>query len=316
MTLENTEIPDGAPLPIDWRNAMFWLRETVRNERIHSRDRSNTLTPTRILRMLRPNLDNPVFVIGAPRSGTTFLGQCLSVLPEISYHFEPVVTKAAVRYVAEELWSELRARRLYRSTYALLMRMSKETDLRFCEKTPGNCFIIPFLHRTFKGARFVHIVRDGRDAALSLTKKPWYRNSSAASGKRDPDGYLFGPSRRFWVPPERAREYESTDDLHRCLWLWRAYVDAAIEGSARIPGTDCLLVRYEDLLRTPEQHAIAIADFLDIRDSESRALFSRTLQKNATTDSIGNWRGEFDNQASAMAQDEAGTLLESFGYVD
>jgi hypothetical protein len=80
-------------------------------------------------------------------------------------------------------------------TYAWLMRIRVETDRRFCEKTPGNCFIIPFLDRCFTGAKFIHIVRDGRDAALSLSKKPWYKSESRHSGVRDPDGTSSGRRR-------------------------------------------------------------------------------------------------------------------------
>lgn len=307
---------DTAPIPIDRQQFRYWLRQTVRNEKIHSRDRTSELTAKRALRMLWPNLNNPVFIIGAPRSGTTFLGKCLSVLPEISYHFEPVLTKAAVRYIVDGLWTESRARWIYRFTYSLLMRMSKETDLRFCEKTPGNCFIIPFLHRSFSGAKFIHIVRDGRDAAQSLTKKPWYSNASADSGLRDPDGYLIGPSRRFWVPPERVAEYESTNDLHRCIWLWRSYVEAAVAGTASIPQQDCLQVGYEDLLTNPANNAEQIAEFLNIGDAHSRSLFRNTITSAASTDSIGNWRREFDDTAITQSMDEAGELLASFGYRD
>ncbi len=52
-------------------------------------------------RALDPRLHRPVFVIGAPRSGTTFLGSCLGRLPFMSYHFEPRLTKAPARCVYE-----------------------------------------------------------------------------------------------------------------------------------------------------------------------------------------------------------------------
>src|SRR5215213_3928585 len=50
-------------------------------------------------RALDPRLSEPVFVLGAPRSGTTFLGSRLGLVSEFSYHFEPRLTKAAARHV-------------------------------------------------------------------------------------------------------------------------------------------------------------------------------------------------------------------------
>lgn len=58
-------------------------------------------------RALDPRLRRPVFIIGAPRSGTTFLGNSLGRLPEISYHFEPRLTKAAARCVYDGSWLSL-----------------------------------------------------------------------------------------------------------------------------------------------------------------------------------------------------------------
>lgn len=307
-------LPNAAPLDVDLDSAVYWLRQTYRNEKNYSRSHQPRWTVTRALRMLRPNLRRPVFAVGAPRSGTTFLGNCLSALPEISYHFEPVVTKAAVRHVYEHDWSAFRLRLLYRATYAWLMRMTVETDLRFCEKTPGNCFILPFLHSTFADAKFVHIIRDGRDAALSLAKKPWYANASRDSGIRDPDGYLIGPSTRFWVESGRDEEYETTDDLHRCIWLWRRYVEEARSGAAALPAESYLELRYEDLLADPAAHADTIAEFLDIDAARSREQFRTNMVESARTDSIGGWRSAIDADTISRMHDEAGELLSSLGY--
>ena len=306
----------NGPTEISWRNAIFWIRYTYRNERVHSREKSRHWTPRRLLRVIRPNLTRPVFAIGAPRSGTTFLGQCLSELPEISYHFEPVITKAAVRYIHAGDWSMLKSKLLYRSTYAWLMRMSAETDLRFCEKTPGNCFIIPFLNEAFRDAKFIHIVRDGRDAALSLSKKPWYTAEAAKSGRRDPDGYPYGPSRRFWVEKDRVNDYEHTSNLHRCIWLWRRYVEEALLGAQAVPQDRLLQIRYEDLITAPADHAKRIADFLGIDDEPSRKKLELHMVENAYAGSIGRWREEMDPSAIQMVHDEAGTLLEHLGYAD
>ena len=302
------------PIEINLRNLEYWIRSTVRNERTHDTGRTRTLSAKKLVRLVRPNLRDPVFAIGAPRSGTTFLGDCLAQLPELSYHFEPVLTKAAVRCIYDEIWSYRKARWIYRSTYAWLMRRRMETDLRFCEKTPGNCFIMPFLDRAFDSARFIHIVRDGRDAALSLSKKPWYRSDSGQSGIRDPDGYLIGPSSRFWVETHRTSEYEAATDLHRCIWLWRRYVESALADAKSISPHQYLQIKYEELLTNPGEYAESISDFLGIDNSQSRAVFRSRMIEKARVDSIGRWREEIDEAELLKMEREAEPVLKELGY--
>ncbi len=295
-------------------NLKSWIKQTIRNDRNERVPNRRPLSAGMLIRMLKPDLSQPVFAIGSPRSGTTFLGECLSALPEISYHYEPVLTKAAVRYVWTGEWSERFARTVYRTVFAWLMRIEYEPDLRFCEKTPGNCFILPFLHRTFPDAKFVHIVRDGRDAALSLSKKPWYRSDSSGSGRRDPDGYPYGPSRRFWVEPDRAEEYERVGDLHRCIWLWRRYVEEAMQGKSSLPPAQYYELRYEDLVERPGDCADDIGAFLSIDSAGSREQFRRRVIDSARTDSVGRWREGITESELDTMMNEAGELLARLGY--
>ena len=157
-------------------------------------------------RALDPRLHRPVFVIGAPRSGTTFLGSCLGRLPEISYHFEPRLTKAAARCVYDGSWSARRAAAVFRMSYGALLLATLDGGHRFAEKNPENSFLVPFLAAEFPGAQFVHIVRDGRDAAVSHAE-------TAVAGRRPRRqrparaGRAAARARgaRWWVEPAAAR---------------------------------------------------------------------------------------------------------------
>ncbi|MEE3918982.1 sulfotransferase [Micromonospora sp. BRA006-A] len=62
-------------------------------------------------------MERPIFILGAPRSGTTFLGSCVGALPDVSYHFEPRLTKAVARCVYEGSWTPQRAARYFRGYY-------------------------------------------------------------------------------------------------------------------------------------------------------------------------------------------------------
>ncbi len=303
-------------LPLSILYLPYWLRWTLRDLRRESPRQPRKLTLHRLLKLTSPNLESPVFIIGAPRSGTTFLGSCIAELPEISYFFEPVITKAAVRAVYTKEWSSRKAGWIYRQVYAWLLRIQLDPDLRFCEKTPGNCFILPFLHETFPSAKFINIIRDGRDSAISLANKPWYQISMNDKYRRDPDGYLFGSGKRFWVESDRIKEYENTTDRHRCIWLWKRYVEEARLGCEQIPQDQLLEIRYEELVSNPTSNAEAILDFLDITDKKSRQMFIDTVHGRARIDSINRWKSELTESEKKTLNNEAGNLLKALGYSD
>ncbi len=300
--------------PITLKGLLPLAKKTVRDDRLFHQSKARPISLKRVVGSVFPNLSRPIFVVGAARSGTTFLGGCLAEIPEISYHFEPVATKAAARYVYDELWSHAKAKWFYRSVYAWLMRIHGNGDLRFAEKTPRNCCIIPFLNKAFPDAQFIHIIRDGRDAALSFSKKPWLSAKSANSGKYEPGGYPIGPYARFWVKPERRAEYESTSDLHRCIWAWKGLTQPAIEATEDFSPSKLLEIRYESLGANLEKEAKRVLDFLEIRDAKSRQAFERKLLTFKPS-LIGQWKEELSEQQLAVVYKEAGELLRRLNYV-
>ena len=295
-----------------WRLATLTARGLVTDRRERRRDRATRPGGRRINpAALDPRLRAPVFVLGAPRSGTTFLGSCIGALPEVSYHFEPRVTKAAARLVYDGTWSERRAARVFRRTYRLLLLAAGHGGRRFVEKNPENCFVVPFLTRAFPDARFVQIIRDGRDVAVSHAEKPWLSAKSAGTGRRGRGGQAWGPWARWWVEPERAEEFEAASDLTRTAWSWRRFTDSARTALAKLPAERVLTVRYEDVVQRPQEAAETIAAFFG--HSEPPASLRAAL---ATADpsSIGRWRAALDDDGRADVEREAGALVQELGY--
>jgi Sulfotransferase family len=281
------------------------LLQTLRSD---SRVRREQATRRR-----RPGrLHRPVFVLGAPRSGTTFLGSALGAMPEFSYHFEPMLTKALVAAVAEGKWRPRAAGAVFRLTYSALLWNDGGGDRRFTEKTPQNCFIVQFLGSQFPDAQFVAIVRDGRDAALSYAEKPWLAERSRDSGRREPGGYSYGPYPRFWVEPDRRQEFATTSDLHRCVWAWRRHTEAMLADGRRLPADRYLELRYEDLVASPQEHGGRIADFLSVAPDGRAALLEALAA--GRTQSVGRWRSELSDADLTVMMNEAGPLLMRLGY--
>jgi len=256
-------------------------------------------------------VQQPVFVVGAPRSGTTFLGRCIGALPSVSYHFEPMATKSAAEYVYNGDWSEDEAARFYRFVFRNLLRLHLDGDLRFAEKTPRNCFVIPFLHRAFPKARFVHIIRNGLDAALSHSKKPWLQPNTAS--RIETGSHQFGTYPRFWVEADRREEFRTTSTFHRCIWAWRRHVESALRSLDGVPEAQQCQLRYEGFVRHPHQVADRLLDFLEITEGNERNALHAVAQ-NAHADSVGTWSAELTSEQHEVAHEEAGSVLKRLGY--
>jgi LPS sulfotransferase NodH len=198
--------------------------------------------------------------------------------------------------------------------YAWLLRSELDGHLRFCEKTPTNALLIPFLDRAFPDAQFIHIVRDGRDAAASHLRKPWLRADAAASGVREPGGYLHGPWAPWWVEPSRRTEFEHTSDVHRMIWAWRRYTEAALRDGTSLGPERYHELKYEDLVADPHAEAIRILDFLGIRRPRSRAKFMEAMQR-VEDRSVGSWRSTFGTDDLERIEADSGQLLRRLGYL-
>ncbi len=303
------------PTPLDWRTLRKWVRRTRRVDDEHYRRPEGAVPARGLARWRRPDLGDAVFVIGAPRSGTSFLGATFQHLRDFSYHYEPPLAKALARVAVEEAWPEARWRRAIRSLYTWLLWRHGDGALRLAEKTPHHCFTVERLAHGLPGARFVHIVRDGRDAALSHRETPWLSEKSAGSGRRETGGYLLGPYPRFWVEPERRDEFRHTSDLHRCLWAWRRHVEAARSGLARVARERQIELRYEALVEDPAREGERLLDFVGVADpGERRAALAHLAT--ARGEGVGRWRSEAELSLAenARALDETAPALRAFGY--
>jgi hypothetical protein len=110
---------------------------------------------------------------------------------------------------------------VFRLSYSALLLAALDGGHRFAEKNPENSFLVPFLAAEFPGAQFVHIVRDGRDAAVSHAEKPWLAAASASSGQRGTEGRLRGPGPAGEWTPQREN---SRTCRHRAVGLVLASV--------------------------------------------------------------------------------------------
>jgi hypothetical protein len=249
---------------------------------------------------LGPLDERLVFVVGSPRSGTTFLGRSIGSLPGFMDLGEVAPHKASVPELVA-LPAEVAAGRI-RRTLAVARRLGLVGSLRPVEQTPETVFVGEAAALAFPSARFVHIVRDGRDVVCSLLDRGWL---SQGRGGGDDAGLPYGAEPRFWVEPARVEEFRTTSDARRAAWAWRVYVQAA-----RSLGDRAHEIRYERMVTDADAVAAELAVFLDAPAPElGRAL------RGAHDESVGRFRRDLTAEQLADVESEAGKLLAELAYL-
>lgn len=118
-------------------------------------------------------LREPIVIVGAPRSGTTFLGNLFGSLPTLALAHEHRLTWRYGNDRRSDILSPADARpevrRYIRQRLAEVVHSS--SAVRLVEKLPANCLRLGFVDAVLPGARYIHILRDGRDAVPSIARK-------------------------------------------------------------------------------------------------------------------------------------------------
>ncbi len=246
----------------------------------------------------------PIFIGGAPRSGTTLLLRMLGRHPEVAAIYESKVGPLLVDWLealldpadpegpwASRLSEYFTREDLYRSFGGGLRALfdgwaSGQGRARWVEKTPRNTILLPELFALMPDLRFVHVIRDGRDVATSMPK---------------------------------LRSTPQT--IPECARLWRRYVRCGRGAASARPG-QCLEVRYEDLVLRTEPTLHGVCAFLDLDYEPAMAdleglkvsLFVENWGEAASPETpLGRWRRvpEFPREEFQRA---AGDLLVELGY--
>ena len=280
---------------------------------------------------------NPiVFAVGCARSGTTLLQRMLDNHPELAVandtHFilsaidkatlqggnDPILTTQIVDdtlsyYRFSRLGlneAQVRAAAENAPTYSAFVSNlydvfgSMHGKPFAGEKTPSYCASIPILSGLFPDAKFIHLVRDGRDVALSVLE--W-------ADRRD---RKRGPAKlEFWEQDPLATT---------ALW-WSWTVRRAMEG-AGLAGRDLVLtLHHRELVDDPEASMRRVCDFLGLRYSESMVRYYEGKENPGgrgsakrrwlrPTPGLRDWRTQMSREDIEVFCGLAGDVLEEAGY--
>ena len=270
----------------------------------------------------------PIFVIGVDRSGTTLLSLMLDSHPRISIPYEShfIIDYYRKRESFGDLGSYFNRRQLIKSVlnepYVREWEHQisiGEVDIEKCnsleesinqiylayaqhfgkdiwgDKTPQYTSEIAILNQMFPNSKFIHLVRDGRDVALSLVKQWWGAN-----------------------------------DFVTAMKYWATKVTSAKKMLNMLPEEQYIELKFEDLVSEPEDQLKRITQFLKV-DYQAKMLTNYPIK---ARDKVGNrikahhvnlteqplpsqaykWKKSLKPPNQAIAFEIAGSVLLGLGY--
>lgn len=272
----------------------------------------------------------PIFVVGAQRSGTTLLRYILSshphiyIPPESNFiprYFGSNPNRSIRRDEAVEIVSGIFSYRMFFKDWKgdrpdpevfvdSIESLTAENILnaiyyqyaisyeaqRWGDKSPIYSDHLGLLAKIFPQAQFIHIIRDGRDVALSMLSSYY--------------------SLRFFY-----------FDLYYAARTWKERVRKAREAGNRLGPDRYYELRYENLATDPKQEIEKICEFLDEEFHEnmiqpqsiaksahhSKGIHAST-RKPLNTASVGKWKTQMSDDDQRLIQSVAGDLLAELGY--
>ena len=241
-----------------------------------------------------------MFVVGSPRSGTSFTAGAIGDLPAFVDLGEVPLLKAAIPGLVE--FPEDEQAHEIRHVLQRVRGLALVRRLRGVEQTPETGFVLPAALAAFPRAIAVHVMRDGRDVVCSLLERGWL--SARRNDESDDAKLSYGVHPRFWVEPERREEFVHVSDARRAAWAWRRYVTAARAAPSRT-----IELRYEELVSDTGAAATPLAHSLGVGKRELTDAFAA-----AHANSVGRWRRDLTPEQLADVELEAGDLLAELGY--
>ncbi len=257
----------------------------------------------------------PFFIVGSPRSGTKLLRDLLRSHPHLAIPWEThfIVrfyqlygnpqTDAEAINIVQAISKTIHFKRwqisiqfknfahfrnygqIIHELYSLYAQ--KEGKQRWGDKTPRYVLNIPILYKIFPNCKIIHIIRDGRDVALSGL------------------GLKYCPNN---IP---------------CAALsWKKFVLAGRQGAQSIPSHQYLEVFYEDLLKNPSTVMKKICEFIGEPFTEEVTIASEQKIKTPHiikktpihASNIAKWKTKMTSYQLKLFNTIAGDLLASLGY--
>lgn len=286
-----------------------------------------------------PGSVRPVIIIGAARSGTNILRDTLTCLPglgtwpcdEINYIWRHGNTRRA----SDELIAQDARPSVQQSIRHAFDQIAAQQAIgTVVEKTCANSLRVEFVDQIFPDARYIFIVRDGRDVVASAMKRwaapldvPYILKKARYVPLSDLPYYgsryfanrlyrLISGQKRLatWGPRFAGMQEMLVDNSLAavCAMQWQRSIELSELGFAAIAPTRVHRLRYENFVQQPASELKAIAEFLEIPLNTGNV---HEMTSDISAGSIGNWKESLSPQNLADVIAVSEQALRHHGYL-
>ncbi len=263
----------------------------------------------------------PVFVVGAPRSGTTFLTRLMNrfldvhvardagtilrfknLLPEgedfrnrellrsvvtamfKDHFFNKRILQRGLTLSVEEVIEQFQGKTYAELIHFIMSQMAfQQGKTRWGNKRPSYALHITELAQLFPEAKFLHIVRDGRDVAYSM------RRATQAAFERN--WYFSIKDWEYHVKVARTQGHQLKDDQYQEIY-------------------------YEELMKKPVETLRKVVLFMSDAEENIERLekYATEIKKMIKPGNFDKWKHQIPHKAIAVMEKTAGKTLQEFGY--
>ncbi len=260
-----------------------------------------------------PKFEKPIFIVSAPRAGSTLLFETLSQFPNLwtigqeSHEtiegipeFHPAARNFSSNRLTEadahpHLAATLQKRFAQQlqdregQAYLNLPAKQRPTSIRFLEKTPKNALRIPFLKAVFPEAVFIYLYRDPKENISSMMEG-WRKRRFVAY--RPLPGWPYREWCFLLIPGWSSLQDCSIVEITAQQWKTaNAYI---LDDLQALPASNWCLVHYSDLVQKPKETIRQISQFAGLQeDQHIEQVMSRSLpisQLTLSAPSPDKWR--------------------------
>lgn len=275
----------------------------------------------------------PVVIIGAARSGTKLLRDTLATHPDVAsvpFDINFVWKYGNEKINHDELTPDMAFEKNSYFIRKYLQNYAGSVPL-LIEKTVSNTIRVPFVDKILPEAKYIHIIRDGKDVVESVYRQ-W--------GTIPPKGYLLAKLKSFpfingfqygcnyfmdlarikltgkgkedyvWGVkyPGYENDLKNCDTFEFCAHQWAYCVQRSLNDFSQIDKNRQLTIRYENFVVNPQEEIRKISRFLEISS------FDHFDLSNIRKDNIGKSVRNISDEAWSKILPIIQPGLEALGY--